>query len=351
MRRAALVFALSSLACPGPARVPDNTGPPLEPATAPLSFLTRPLGYTLQRASSYDRGGGNGDARRIAPSDTLTLMDTAGPGVISHIWMTVASQDPDHLKSLVLRMYWDGEGTPSVEAPVSAFFGLGLGDYVSYQSIPLAVAPERALNASFPMPFRRRAKITVENQGQARVDSFYFNIDHRAERAPLPEDTLYFHAQYREALPCAGGDYVFMTAEGRGHFVGVTLSVVENADGWWGEGDDRFFVDGERTPSLHGTGSEDYFLGAWDFGGKPFSYGTFGAPVVGRELRGERWSMYRFHLDAPVTFERSLRAAMEHGHGNGRADDFASVAYWYQTEPHAPFPPLPPASARMTRRR
>lgn len=357
MRRAALFLALSCLSCPTPARDPvparnhGDIGASREPVATSLPALIRPLGYTLQRASSYDRSGGNADSRRVAPGDTLTLLDAPGPGIVTHLWMTVASADPDHLRKLVLRMYWDDEETPSVEAPVSAFFGLGLGDYVSYESTPLAVAPEHALNSFFPMPFRRHARITVENQGEARVDSLYFNLDYRAERAPLPDDTLYFHAQYREACPCTGDNYVFLTAEGRGHLAGVALSVVENADGWWGEGDEMFFVDGESQPSIHGTGSEDYFLGAWDFGGKPFSYGTFGAPVVGRELAGERWSMYRFHLDAPVTFERSLRATMEHGDQNNRADDFASVAYWYQTEPHAPFPALPSVRTRMPRRR
>lgn len=363
MRKTALFLALSCLSCPAPARDtvsardpapardPGNTNASREISAAPLSFLTRPLGYISQREGSWDRSGGNADLRRIAPGDTLTLMDTAGPAVINHVWMTIASKDPDHLKNLILRMYWDDEESPSVEAPVGAFFGLGLGDYVPHQSTPLAVAPDRALNSFFPMPFRRRARITVENQGPLRVDSFYYNIDYRAERAMLPDDTLYFHAQYRQACPCAGDNYVYLTAEGRGHLAGITLSVVENADGWWGEGDEMFYVDGERQPSIHGTGSEDYFLGAWDFGGKPFAYGLFGAPVVGRELRDERWSMYRFHLDAPITFERSLRATMEHGNVNDRADDFASVAYWYQTEPHAPFPTLPPAALRHPRHR
>jgi hypothetical protein len=361
MRRLMLVLALWFSSCPTPAVKPAFGENALAPGPSTLEWITRPLGYTLQRASSYDRSGGNADARRVGPGETLTLLDAAGPGVVTHVWMTIGTADPDHLQNLVLRMYWDGEETPSVEAPVGAFFGLGLGEYVTYQSIPIAVAPEKALNAFFPMPFRQRARITVENQGQLRVDSLYFNIDYRAERLGLPPDTLYFHAQYRAATPpvsargpwnISGTDnYVFLEAEGRGHFVGVTLSLIENTDGWWGEGDEMFFVDGEALPSIHGTGSEDYFEGAWDFGGKAFHYGSFGAPVVGRERAGERWSLYRFHLDAPVTFERCFRATMEHGHANDRADDWASVAYWYQTEPHAPFPPLPSAGVRTARMR
>jgi hypothetical protein len=140
-----------------------------------------------------------------------------------------------------------------------------------------------------------------------------------------------------------------MEAKGRGHFVGVTMSVLQNQDGWWGEGDDMFFVDGENTPSINGTGSEDYFLGAWDFGNHAFSYGPFGAPVKGEEWAGSRSSVYRFHLDSPITFTRSLRATIEHGHANVRSDNFFSVAYWYQTEPHLAFPPLPPLEQRIPR--
>jgi len=208
------------------------------------------------------------------------------------------------------------------------------------------------------MPFPSHAKITVTNEGQRKVNAFYFNIDYRAYAKPLPADTLYFHAQYRQGTPnkaikgnglnLKGEDnYVWMNATGRGHFAGVTMSVLENADGWWGEGDDMFFVDGETLPSINGTGSEDYFLGAWDFGGKPFAYGLFGAPVVGQERAGARWSVYRFHLDSPIPFTKSLRATIEHGTANDRADNYYSVAYWYQTEPHAAFPPLPPVNERL----
>lgn len=344
-----LAFGLSSLSCIAPATAPSPitraagsvAQVEVSPPAQPLDWLTRPQSYTVTRFSSYDRTGGNADSRAVPAGETLTLVDTTGPGVISHVWMTIASADPDHLKNLILRMWWDGEETPSVEAPVGAFFGLGLGQYVPFASDLLSVAPDKALNAGFPMPFREHARITIENRGPVPVQCLYYNIDARMEKAPLPADTLYFHAQYREQRPCQGDNYVFLSTEGRGHFLGVTLSVIENADGWWGEGDDMFYVDGEETPSVHGTGTEDYFLGAWDFGGKPFAYGAFGAPVVGAEKKGELWSLYRFHMDAPITFERSIRATIEHGNRNDRADDWASVAYWYQTEPHAAFPVLP----------
>jgi len=334
-----------------------------------LSSLPEPKDYVQHRSSSYDRSGGNADARAVAPGETLTLLDEAGPGLITHVWVTIASDDPYHLKALVLRMYWDGETTPSVEAPIGDFFGLGLGDYHLYQSTPLQVSSDKALNCFFPMPFQKHARITVTNEGAIKTDAFYFNIDYRAYGKPLPADQLYFHAQYRQAAPAQGttnqwksngkmdfkknlngeGNDVWMEATGRGHFVGVTMSVLQNQDKWWGEGDDMFFVDGEKLPSINGTGSEDYFLGAWDFGGHPFSYGLYGAPVVGQEVAGGRSSVYRFHLDSPITFTKSLRATIEHGHANHRSDNYFSVAYWYQTEPHAGFPPLPPLEQRIPR--
>ena len=341
-----------------------------DPATW-LATLPQAKDYVQKRASSYDRSGGNGDARAIAPGETLTLLDEAGPGLISHVWVTIASDDPHHLKALVLRMYWDGENTPSVEAPIGDFFGLGLGDYHLYQSLALQVGSDKALNCFLPMPFQKHARITVTNEGAVKTDAFYFNIDYRAYAKALPLDLLYFHAQYRQAAPAKGwtnqwksngdaivndkknlngdGNYVWVEATGRGHFVGVTMSVLQNQDGWFGEGDDMFFVDGESLPSINGTGTEDYFLGAWDFGGHPFSYGLFGAPVVGQEVAGGRSSVYRFHLDSPIPFTKSLRAGIEHGHANVRSDNYFSVAYWYQTEPHAAFPALPGLGERIPR--
>jgi hypothetical protein len=221
------------------------------------------------------------------------------------------------------------------------------------------------------MPFQKHALITVANEGQQMVDAFYFNLDYRALSHPLPQTTLYFHAQYRQAQPNHGwtndwtsnGDprvddaknldgkdnYVWMEATGQGHYLGVTMSLLQNQNGWWGEGDDMFFIDGDPRPSITGTGSEDYFLGAYDFGEHSFSYRLFGAPVKGEERAGSRSSVYRFHLDSPITFTKSLRATIEHGHGNHRSDNFYSVAYWYQIEPHAPFPQLPPVDQRLPR--
>ena len=338
-------------------------------AQAWLATLPQAKDYVQKRSSSYDRTGANADARPVAPGETLTVLDDSGPGLVTHIWFTIASPDPWHLKALVLRAYWDGENTPSIETPIGDFFGLGLGDYYLYQSIPLSVGSDKALNCFFPMPFQKRARITVTNEGSRKVDSLYFNIDYRQYSKPLSADQLYFHAQYRQANPNSGwtadwksnadprvndkknldgaGNYVWMEATGRGHYVGVTMSILQNQDDWWGEGDDMFFVDGEARPSINGTGSEDYFLGAWGFTAGAFAYGLYGAPVKGPEKAGSRTSVYRFHLDSPITFTKSLRATIEHGHANHRSDDFFSVAYWYQTEPHAEFPRLPALEERM----
>ena len=331
--------------------------------------VTQQQSYVLHRASSSDPTGANADARPIPPGQSLTVLDTDGPGMVSHLWFTISTNEDYHLKRIVLRIFWDGEDTPSVETPIGDFFGLGLGEYHSWQSQMLSVGSIKALNCFFPMPYRKHARITITNEGMQPVRSFYYNIDFRTYGQDLPAGTLYFHAQYRQAQPNHGwtnnwksnGDpqvnqkpnldgkdnYVWLEAKGQGQFVGVTMSVLQNQDKWFGEGDDMFFIDGEQKPSIAGTGTEDYFLGAWDFGGQPFSYQLYGAPVVGQEVAGGRSSVYRFHLDSPIPFHQSIKATIEHGHANHRSDNYYSVAYWYQAEPHAAFPPLPPVDERI----
>ncbi len=331
--------------------------------------ITQQQTYTWHLASSADPTGANTDWRTLAPGETLVLLDTDGPGMISHIWITLDSPELYHLKRIVLRMYWDGEKDPSVETPIGDFFGLGLGEYYSWQSAMLSVANRRALNCFFPMPFQHHARITVTNQGKMTVGSLYYNIDYRKESHALPSNTLYFHAQYRQAQPTHGwtnlwygnsdpfvnqkrnldgkGNYVWLEAKGHGQYVGVTMSVLQNQDDWWGEGDPMFFIDNPTSPILPGgTGAEDYFLAAWGFG-PAFDYQLYGAPVVGNSVAGSRSSVYRFHLESPITFTQYMKATIEHGHANHRSDNFYSVAYWYQTEPHMSFPALPSMNDRI----
>ena len=348
-----------------------SAAPPAESSLPEELFAQARLrNYKARRSSSWDRSGGNGDAVPVAPGASATILDVTGPGVITHVWFTIATEDEHHLKNLVLRAWWDGESSPSVEVPIGDFYGLGLGEYFTYQSALLAVAPIKALNAYFQMPFSSAARLTVENQGPVKVDSLYFAVDYVILPA-LPSDVGRFHAQYRQAAPAKGwtdnwkhnwddpvgdkknldgaGNYVFMEATGRGHFVGVTHSIEQNQEGWFGEGDDMIFIDGDALPTINGTGTEDYYNGAWDFGGKPFAYEHNGAPVISDpgEHIGGKYSLYRWHIESPITFEKSIKVTIEHGHANHRSDSFYSVAYWYQTEPHAPFPPLPPPAHRI----
>lgn len=336
-----------------------------------LLDLARLRNYKTRRSSSWDRTGGNGDSVPVMPGKTVTLLDEKGAGVITHIWFTINSEDPHHLKNLVLRMWWDGESSPSVEVPIGDFYGLTLGEYFTYQSALTTVAPVKALNCYFEMPFSSGAKITVTNEGKAPTRNLYYAADY-VTLASLPGDVGRFHAQYRQAAPAKGwtndwknnwdkgaGDkpnlkgeanYVFMEATGRGHFVGVTHGVLQNQEQWFGEGDDMIFIDGDTMPTINGTGTEDYYNGAWDFGLQAFAYPHNGAPyMVDPERIGGRYCLYRWHIESPITFEKSIRVTMEHGHANCRSDDFYTVAYWYQTEPHMQFPEMPKAEDRLPR--
>jgi hypothetical protein len=328
-----------------------------------LPFYARAQNYKSLKQSSYDRTGGNSDRWPIAPGATLEIFKATGPGVITHIWFTIAAGN-DHLKELVLRGYWDEQPGPSVEAPIGDFFGLNLGAYQVYQSEYLACSPGRSLNCYFAMPYKRSARFTVTNEGAAAVGSFYSNIDYLTV-PQLPEDSVYFHAQYRQSAPCVPVtglnpkvnpdgrmNYVYMETHGRGHLMGVTLGVLQNANGWWGEGDDMIFIDDDSKPTIIGTGSEDYFLGSWNFGGQfgaqQFAHSMYGAPIITTpERTGGRYCCYRWHGDNPVTFEKSLKHTMEHGHANDRGDNFYSCAYWYQTTPFTDFPALPPLAQRL----
>jgi D-arabinan exo alpha-(1,3)/(1,5)-arabinofuranosidase (non-reducing end) len=357
------LFAVGTVAAAVPVRT-DAQGP-----AADVSFLphyARAQSYKSLKQSSYDKTGGNRDRWPIPPGGTQEVFKASGPGVITHIWFTIAAQSDDHLKEIVLRGYWDDNAKPSVEVPVGDFFGLNLASYEVYQSQYLACSPGRSLNCYFSMPYKRAARFTVTNEGSREVGAFYSNIDYITVPR-LPDDTLYFHAQYRQSAPSTPvtgaspllnpdgrQNYVYMETRGRGHLMGVTLGVLQNANGWWGEGDDMIFVDDDAKPAIVGTGSEDYFLGSWNFGGRegavPFGHAMYGAPlIVNAERTGGRYCCYRWHGDNPVTFERSLKHTMEHGHANDRGDNFFSAAYWYQAAPFTDFPALPPVADRIPR--
>ncbi len=329
-----------------------------------LPHYARAMDHRTLKQSSFDRTGGNHDSWPIPPGETHEVFAAQGPGVITHIWFTIAARSNDHLKEIVLRGYWDGNPKPSIEAPIGDFFGLNLGSYVHYQSAYLACSPGRSLNCYFAMPYRRAARLTVTNEGKLPVGAFYSNIDYMTVPS-LPDDALYFHAQYRQAAPCVPvkftgpeinldgrHNYVYVETRGRGHLMGVTLGVLQNAERWWGEGDDMTFIDDETKPVMTGTGSEDYFLGSWDFGGRdgavPFGHHFYGAPlIVDPERTGGRYCCYRWHGDNPIAFQRYLKHTMEHGHANNRGDNFFSAAYWYQDAPYTDFPALPPVEERI----
>ncbi len=322
--------------------------------------------YRTLKQSSYDRTGGNRDSWQIPAGGTHEVFRSDGPGIITHIWFTIAAKSENHLKELVLRVYWDGNGKPSVETPVGDFFGLNLGQYFVYQSAFLNCSSVKALNCYFAMPFRKSARITVTNEGEKPVDAFYSNIDYQLVKQ-LPEDALYFHAQYRQATPnkadhyanaqaeinLNGQDnYVFLETKGSGQVMGVTLGVLQNAEAWFGEGDDMTFIDEMQTPTMTGTGTEDYFNGAWDFGGRiggqPFAHLYNGAPFIELpEHTDGRYCLYRWHADNPIAFQTQIKHTIEHGHANDRADNFYSVGYWYQKEPYTDFPALPAVTERI----
>ncbi len=352
--------------------------------TGLLSHLAGARDYRNRRCSSFDRTGANRDWVPIPAGQRHTLADIRGAGVVTHLWITVHTEDENWPRAMVLRAWWDGEENPSVEAPIGDFFGVGHGKVANYMSLPMnMVTGEEALeknhaamNCFFPMPFRKGARIEVENQSARDILSFYYYVDYE-EHDALPEDLLYFHAQWNRENPTTGietwhldheglfhntcnttgdGNYLVADAEGRGHYVGCTVHVRNvqynnSIHTWFGEGDDMIFVDGEKwPPALHGTGTEDYFCAAWGF-----PSGKYNGPFHGISLAGDtrdwsgNWSVYRWHLESPVTFREKIRVTIEHGHANTRFDDWSSVGYWYQTEPHKVFVPFPPLEARLPR--
>jgi len=338
-------------------------------------------GVRRRRFSSYDTTGGNRDWWDFEPGQKRTLAEINGPGVITHIWMTMHSEQEHFLRRTVLRMFWDDEPTPCVEVPIGDFFGMGHAMTKDFWSLPLTMSPDkgRGFNSFWVMPFYKRARIEVENQGD-QAQSVYFYVDYE-EHAELEPGLGHFHAQWRRENPTEGfgekvpvknstieklreiwrtsnldakGNYVILDAEGKGQYAGCHLDIdyfQPDNNLWYGEGDDMIFVDGEPLPSIYGTGTEDYFNTA-------FCPSTeFSAPYHGIALNsgGEFWrwggknSVYRYHVTDPIMFDKSLKVTIEHGHANNLSLDYSSTAYWYQTLPHAPFPALLPVEQRLPR--
>jgi hypothetical protein len=294
----------------------------------------------------------------IEPRQTVSLAQIEGPGAIQHIWNTV---DPRRWRQLVLRCYWDGEETPSVETPLGDFFCSGWCQRCNIGSLPIAVNPAGGFNSYWEMPFRRSARITLENLSDDRIPGYYYQVDYTLTE--VPEECAYFHAQWRRnnPLPYKEVHTLLDGIRGRGQYVGTYLAWGVNNNGWWGEGEIKFYMDGDRDfPTICGTGTEDYFGGAWNFEHPRGEYGVFSTPFLGlpQVIKPDglyqsqtRFGLYRWHIMDPIRFEDDLkvtiqalgwRAAMD---GQGRylplQDDIASVGYWYQAEPHAPFPALP----------
>lgn len=335
--------------------------------TSRLDNLMFPRNSKRKRASSYDRTGGNDDRIYIKSGEKRIIANIDKPGIITHIWMTHMNEgfkaEQHSLRKVVLSCFWDDEDNASVQAPLGDFFGMGHAMTKNFVSAPLQMSPEdgKGLNSWWFMPFKKSARIEITNECDSTL-ILYFYIDYE-EHESLPEDVLYFHAQFKRELTTKGVDeqtlkdhhewcfgktnttgdenYVVLNATGKGHFVGANINIHNlNKSALWdwpGEGDDMIFIDGEQwPPNIHGTGTEDYVNMAW------CPRQEYHAPYHGLILGGdENWkgkiTYYRYHIQDPIMFEKSIRVTIEHGHNNHREDDWSTTAYWYQTEPHMHF--------------
>lgn len=369
---AALVFfpGISAVAAEPPSGDCAGLSVSMDIPGGPLGHLARVhSGRSGRVSSAAPERSSNRDNRRIMPGDTHVLAEIDGPGTINHIWMTFPTPAPSWLgrdgnanhSELVLRMYWDGAEQPAVESPVGDFFAAGFGQRAEVRSIPVQVEGGDAYNCFWAMPFFEKARIEIENQSQKQLNSFYYHVDY-VKQESLPAETPYFCAQYRQEFPVESGrDYLILDAQGRGHYVGTVLSGRARSPMWFGEGDEKFYLDGEVAPSIWGTGTEDYVLNAWGMGVGTFPY--FGVSILEGDfgMVGWRTTVYRWHVADPVRFTKSLRVEIEdagwisedelaEGHHQGfveRNDDFATVAFWYQIGQPKRFSELPPAEDRV----
>lgn len=290
----------------------------------------------------------------LEPGATVTLADIQGAGIIQHIWITV---DPKAYRDCLLRFTWDAEKTPSIEVPLGDFFCNGHALRYNVNSLPICVNPSGGFNCYFPMPFRQSARITVENQRWEAIGGFFYQITYALQ--PVPDEAAYLHAQWRRSLTTREcPEHVLLDGvKGQGHYVGTFMAWTQLSNGWWGEGEIKFFMDGDgRFPTICGTGTEDYFCGAWGFGGQTYSTPFLGYPLYSKpEGQVPRHGLYRWHILDPIRFKSDLKVTMQAlgwwpgGKFQPLTDDIASVAYWYQAEPHAAFPAMAAAHERYSR--
>ncbi len=374
---ASSLFASPARALAQPARG-DRPFNGLTTGVGDLSRLSRAKTRSISPENFTGAKGGGGQATegtgaqaarnlgkswKVSPSveikagDTFTLADITGPGAIQHIWMTPTG----HWRFSILRVYWDGETTPSIEVPVGDFFAAGWGKYGQISSLPVAVNPGSAFNSYWTMPFRKSCRMTVTNIAP-RAMTLYYQVTYALTE--IADDAAYFHAQFRRVNPLAykQGYTIVDGVKGEGHYVGTHLCWGVNSNGWWGEGEIKFFMDVDTEfPTICGTGTEDYFCGSYNFENQDTKrYQEFTTPYTGLSLvmrpdglyqSQERFSLYRWHIMDPIRFQNDLRVTIQalgwrtDGTYLPLQDDIASVAFWYQAEPHAAFPALPAREA------
>jgi hypothetical protein len=351
-RRLWAVFAL--LLLPAAAFAQPGALGPLDP----LGLSQLKDSGAWRSSSNHADPDSNDDSKRPLPGETVVLADLQGPGVITHMWITVAANEYGWPRLLRLRVYYDGSPEPSVDAPLGDFFAVGHGFERPVNSLLIRDSSSgRSRNSYWPMPFERSCRVTMTNEGSRRVANLYYHVDW-SKLPSLPPGTAYFHARYRQALPAAAGrPYEVLSVQGRGHYVGTVLSVIQNEPGWFGEGDERIYVDGERAPRIEGTGTEDYFNDAWSLRVAEGPYA--GVPVAEGTDLGARMTAYRWHVADPIPFTRSLRFDLEHvgwtynadgsvrSASEERADLFSSVAIWYQAGIARDQPAVPYGAARL----
>ncbi len=310
-------------------------------------------GLGAKCARDLGRGWKISPAVKIAAGETFELANIEGPGAIQQIWMTPTG----HYRFNILRIYWDDSPLPSVECPVGDFFACGWGKYAQVSSLAVCVNPGSAFNCYWEMPFRKRCRMTMTNIAEEDM-VLYYQINYTLTE--VPEDAAYFHAQFRRVnpLPFKEVNTILDGVQGRGHYVGTYLAWGVNSSGWWGEGEIKFYLDGDgEFPTICGTGTEDYFCGSYNFEAQdPKRYQEFTTPYAGlpQVLRPDglyasqtRFGLYRWHIMDPIRFEKDIRVTiqalgwMSGGRYHPLQDDIASVAYWYQTLPVKPFPALP----------